>query len=213
MARKIVEKVPEDQLQSDLEKYRKKAIEYGATDAKIITTDMVMLDERVRAKCRYPKCEWYGTNAHCPPNSMEVRDVKELVNKFKYGIFCDLQVPSELLTGPRVSEIGSHVPSALKMYEIVSKIEADAFYDGYHLALGFGLGPCKIFFCPKKECSALIIGQGCRHPLKARSSMEGMGMNVYTMAAKVGWDIYPIGSRTQPSSVPHGHRLGLILIY
>ena len=66
MTRKIVDVVPDELLQSDLEKYRQRAIELGATDAKIITSDMVIVDERVRAKCIYPKCPWYGTNAHCP---------------------------------------------------------------------------------------------------------------------------------------------------
>jgi predicted metal-binding protein len=206
MSRKIVEKVSVKQLQRDLEKYRGKAIDLGATDAKIITADMIIIDERVRAKCSYPKCEWYGTNAHCPPRSMEIKDVRELVSKFKYGIFCDIQVPSKYFADSRVK-------SALRMYEIISKIEADAFYDGYYLALGFACGPCKFYFCPKQECTALISGQGCRHAGKARSSMEGMGMDVYMMATMVGWDIYPIGARTQPSNnIPHVHRLGLVLI-
>jgi len=67
MARKIMEKVPEDQLQGDLEKHREHAIELGAADAKVITTDGIIIDERVLAKCVYPKCAGYGTNANCPP--------------------------------------------------------------------------------------------------------------------------------------------------
>ena len=51
MVRKIVEKVPDELLQQDLEKYRRRALEIGATDAKIITTDIILIDERVRAKC------------------------------------------------------------------------------------------------------------------------------------------------------------------
>jgi hypothetical protein len=43
--------------------------------------------------------------------------------------------------------------------------------------------------------------------------MEGVGMDVYTMATKIGWDIYPIGDATLPSEVPHGLRLGLVFIY
>lgn len=39
MVRKILKKVPEEQLQRNLEKYRQRAIELGATDTKIITTD------------------------------------------------------------------------------------------------------------------------------------------------------------------------------
>ena len=38
MVRKIVEKVPDEQLQKDLEKYRQQALELGAKDTKIITT-------------------------------------------------------------------------------------------------------------------------------------------------------------------------------
>jgi hypothetical protein len=43
--------------------------------------------------------------------------------------------------------------------------------------------------------------------------MEGVGMNAYLMATKVGWDIYPIGKSILPSEVPYGSKLGLVLIY
>ncbi len=101
----------------------------------------------------------------------------------------------------------------MKTYEIISKIESQAFFDGYHLALGFACGPCKKFFCDKKECSALIPGQPCRHPLRARGSMEGVGMDVFTMATKAGWDVYPIGASIDPSEVPFGAVFGIVFIY
>jgi len=212
MVRKIAAESSDEVFEDDLERYRKRAIELGATDAKVISSDFVIIDERVRAKCIYPKCDSYGTNAHCPPYSMAIDDVRKLVAKYKAGIFIDFRVSSDLVAGPRVAELGLNIPSGLKMHEIVAKLEAEAFYDGYHLALGFALGACKLFYCSNEECSALIQGQGCRHPLRARASMEGMGMNVYTMAAKIGWDIYPIGRRTKPEDVPCGHRFGLVLI-
>jgi len=212
MVRKIAAEISDEVFEDDLERYRKRAIELGATDAKVISSDFVIIDERVRAKCIYPKCDSYGTNAHCPPYSMAIDDVRKLVAKYKAGIFIDFRVSSDLVAGPRVAELGLNIPSGLKMHEIVAKLEAEAFYDGYHLALGFALGACKLFYCSNEECSALIQGQGCRHPLRARASMEGMGMNVYTMAAKIGWDIDPIGRRTKPEDVPCGHRFGLVLI-
>ncbi|MFC1913141.1 DUF2284 domain-containing protein, partial [Chloroflexota bacterium] len=67
MAHKVIEQVPEDRLQEDLEKYRRRAIELGATDTRIIPADSLIIDERVRAKCEYPKCKRYGMNANCPP--------------------------------------------------------------------------------------------------------------------------------------------------
>jgi predicted metal-binding protein len=213
MVRKISEIIPDEQLQKDLENYRQRSIDLGATEAKIITTDMVIIDERVRAKCIYPKCPYYGTNAQCPPHAMDLDQTRKIVENFRYGIFCRLQGPSEEFAGPEALEKNLVARGHVKILEIVAKIESQAFFDGYHLALAFGCGPCKHFFCPTKECSALVPGQPCRHPLKARSSMEGVGMDVFKMAAKVGWDIYPIGGSISPSEVPFGATHGLVLIH
>ena len=213
MVRKILETVPDEMLQQDLEKYRQRAVKLGATDAKIISTDVILIDDRVRAKCIYPKCRAYGTNANCPPYAMDLDQVRKIVNGFKYAIFMKTEVPSELFAGQEARDKGLFDPATRKNHEIVSKIEAEAFFDGYHLALGFAGGSCKRTFCPNTECTALIPGQSCRHSLRARSSMEGVGMDAFTMAAKVGWAIYPIGASISPSEVPYGTRLGLVLIY
>jgi len=213
MSRKILERVPEDQLQQDLEKYRQRAIELGATDAKIITTDKVIIDERVLAKCAYPKCPSYGTNANCPPHAMSLEQVRKVVNNFSYGIFLKLEVPPEHIAGQEAIDKKLANPYRRKLAEIAAKLEAEAFYGGYHLALAFSSGSCKGIFCPDIDCQALQPGQPCRNPLKARASMEGAGMDVYTMASRVGWDIYPIGAATSPTEVPCGLRLALVLIY
>jgi len=103
-------------------------------------------------------------------------------------------------------------PYRQKATEIVAKIEAQAFYDGYYLALGFGSGSCKSIFCQDTDCQALVPGQSCPHHLKARASMEAVGIDCFSMATRVGWDIYPIGYETTPEEVPYGLRLGLVLI-
>jgi len=40
-------------------KFRDLVIELGATDAKIIGTDKVIIDERVIARCYSPRCSYY----------------------------------------------------------------------------------------------------------------------------------------------------------
>ncbi len=212
MIRKITETVSNEVLQQDMERYRRMALELGATDAKIITSDMVLIDERVRAKCMYPKCEWYGTNINCPPHAMGLDMARNIVSKFQYGIFIQQLTPPEEVI-PAARDKRPPGPSRTQFYELISKIEAEAFYDGYYLAIGFAGGPCKMAFCPNAECSALQPGEGCRHPLRGRSAMEAVGMNAFAMAAKVGWDIYPIGGSISPGDVPHRAKLGLILIY
>lgn len=213
MVRKVLEEIPEETLKEDLEKYRQKALELGATDIKIIRTDMILIDERVRMKCFFPRCRQYGVNASCPPYAPDLELIRKAVSNFQYGIFVMLRVPPEQMAGAEAKKTLLYARSAKKVFEIVSEIEAEAFYDGYHLALGFASGPCKNVFCPGTECSAIVPGQPCRFSLKARASMEGVGMDAFTMAAKVGWDVYPIGASTMPSDVPHGTRLGLVLIY
>lgn len=212
MVRKIVEVVPNEVLQQDLEKYRRRAVELGATDAKIITTDMIVVDDRVRAKCTYPKCEWYGTNANCPPYAMELEQTRKLVNSFRYAIFFKLNVPTEIVAGKRTPEQLKQDRQFAKIrIEIIAKVESNAFYDGYYLAVGFGSGSCKRFFCSDEDCRALKPGQSCKFPYYARSSMEAVGIDVYLTATKVGWDIYPIGMA--PSDAPHGTMAGIVFIY
>jgi len=212
MVRKVVEKVSEEQLQKDLEIYRKRAVELGASDAKIITTDMVILDERVRAKCMYPKCPSYGLSVHCPPYTQDLDQIRKIISNYKYAILIKLDVPPQDMAGPDAKKRRAWTPYGMKRYEIVGKLESEAFHDAYHFALAFVGGSCKIYFCPNVECSALKPGQACRAPLKARPSMEAVGMDVYTMAAKVGWNIYPIGERTPPSEVACGVFIGIVFI-
>jgi predicted metal-binding protein len=144
---------------------------------------------------------------------MGIDQARKVVGKFNYALFIKIEVPSEHTAGKNAIREDLSNPYRRKLSEIVSRIEAEAFYEGYHLALGFAGGSCKRLFCPDNDCAALIPGNGCPHLLKARSPMEAVGMDVYTMAARAGWDIYPIGMNTSPEAVPHGLRLGLVLIY
>lgn len=88
-----------------------------------------------------------------------------MVNEYEYGIFIRLIVPSNQMAGAKAVEEERIGLSRRKLHEIVSKVESQAFYDGYHLAMDFAGGSCKATFCLDIECSALMPGKGCRHPL------------------------------------------------
>lgn len=212
MAQKVVERIPEERLQQDLEKYRKRAIELGVSDAKIISADQVVIDERVVAKCTYPRCSGYGTSVNCPPHAMKPDQIRKVVNNFHYGIFMKIDVPPGDIAGKEARSKNLTAPYRKKLAEVTAKIESEAFYDGYYLAVGFGNGACKGLFCRDTDCIALVPGKSCPHRLKARSPMEAVGMDVFAMAAKVGWDVYPIGRATLPSEVPSGLRAALVFI-
>jgi predicted metal-binding protein len=213
MIRKIKEKISPKTLEDDLEKYRQLAIELGATDARIINVDMIKIEERVRAKCIWPKCLFYGTNAHCPPNGPGVEEVRKIVYGYRYGIFVKLSMPPEDVVGQKAIENKLVFRHYKNMFEIISRTESAAFYDGYYLALGFASGCCKSVFCPDVSCNAIIPGQRCRAPFKSRPSLESAGINAFALATKVGWDIYPIGRALEPKDVTCATALGLVLIY
>jgi hypothetical protein len=43
--------------------------------------------------------------------------------------------------------------------------------------------------------------------------MEGLGIDVYGLVTKVGWDIYPIYRTVNPKEVPRALAVGIVFIY
>ena len=221
MVRRLETKIPrkidlsrsEETCQSDLERYRLLAISLGGSDAKIIQRNQVLVEDRVRMKCLIPRCRNYGMGGNCPPYSPSAQEMRPILQEYHQGIFVRLIVPADSIVGKKAIEENRMQPFRIKIHEIVSKLESEAFYDGYPLAVGFAAGSCKRTFCPNARCSALIPGKGCRHPLRVRPSMESVGMNVYAMAAQVGWEIYPIGKNVSVDHLPLGSYFGLVLIH
>jgi len=204
MARTVNGAGMEEQLLTDLDRYCVLATDLGATDAKVIRAADIVIDERVRGKCRYPTCPSYNTNMNCPPYTMAVDEFRILVSRYSYAVFFKVDV----YTG-KLEDFERVTNSTIT--NIVWKLESAAFYDGYYLATGFGATNCKEIFCRNLECAALA-GKGCRHPFKARPGMHGMGIDVLRMAVNVGWEVYPLGTSANVADVPHMTSMGLVLI-
>lgn len=212
MAAVPIGKLPKERLQKDLVKYKKMAVELGANEAKVIKSDSIVIDERVIAKCMYPRCNRYGTNACCPPYSMSPDMTRTVLKRFRYGLLVKIEVPADKIAGAEAREKALHLPYVKKIAEIVAKLEAQAFYDGYYLALAFSASNCKSVFCEDEDCQALEEGKSCRYPGQARSSLEAVGIDAFMTATRVGWDVYPIGRETKPEEIPYGLRMGLVMI-
>ena len=209
--RKIVEHVPTDQLMEDLERYRQSVIEWGATDAKIVSSSDIPVDERTIMKCR--RCPFHGTNPHCPPYALMPQEMRVIVAKYRYAILITMVGSPATISGSREARL----QVTTRLSEIVARLEGTAFYDGYYWALGFATGSCKNRYCPDIPCPVLVPGGEaaltCPVPYLARSSPEACGVDMYLMAARAGWDIYPCGRSTKEEEVPFGRRLSLVLIH
>ena len=198
-------------LPKDLEKYCQKALELGATKAKIVPAQEIVVDDRVPLKCQIPRCFGYGAGAHCPPNTLKPQELREILKLYEWAILFIKEVPPEVIVRDKAT-IKERVAAYQDMFKIVSELESMAFYDGHYLAFGFGAGSCRHTFCGQQENCQAMEEKRCRFSLLARPSMEAVGMDVYKMVTQAGWDIYPIGSGAKPGDMPYGTLAGIVIV-
>lgn len=195
------------QVETNLEVLCKFARESGATNAVFFRAKNVAVDERVRLKCLVPVCDDYGLNLMCPPHVMSVQEFREVLAKYNWAILIQIErmIPTEMKKEVQQaidvaalyqsakfldSYRKSFDPIKSKLHRIVHEVEAQAFGLGYRFATGFIGGSCKL--CP--ECVAISNPQEpCRHPFRARPSMEAVGIDVFKTAENAGlpFDIPP----------------------
>lgn len=197
----------------NLELYVRKAIEFGASDARIISARDVVVDERVRLKCSVPKCHLFGSSPSCPPYSPALDEVRRAISRYKYAILLKNDVvPKEDFVDSK-QWLKGHEKHQGKTNRIVSELEALAFNDGYYLAMGFAAGGCKTALCSGMTCQYLDSGR-CKYPLRSRPSMEGVGIDVFDLVSRVGWDIYPVAHEdVDIDSVKCAISVGIVFIY
>ncbi|MCX5854456.1 MAG: DUF2284 domain-containing protein, partial [Deltaproteobacteria bacterium] len=73
----------EGRLEEDLERYRQRALDMGASNAAILGADEIPVDERVTLKCQIPRCFGYGVCAHCPPNTLKPEELRGILRKYR----------------------------------------------------------------------------------------------------------------------------------
>jgi len=203
--------VDAEQVAGDLEKYREKALELGATRARVVRVGEIPVDERVTMKCQIPLCFGYGVGANCPPNTMKPAELRTLLAKYEWAVFFVKEIPPEVVVRDKAT-IKERVAAYQDVYKIVNSVESAAFYDGHYLAFGFGAGSCRHTFCGLQEDCAVLKGTKCRFSLRSRPSMEAVGIDVYKMIISAGWNVYPIGSDAKPDEIPCGVLAGIIIV-
>lgn len=207
-------KVPEETLKNDLKNLRKKALELGASDAKIIRTDQLVIDERVRLKCSIPRCLRAGETPNCPPNAPDLDLIRKAFAKYTWAILLKRHIEPMEDYVPGKTNDKSGIDQTLlfhqKMAEIIYNLERLAYQYGYYLAMGLGGGSCKDYLCKGLVCQFKDSGR-CRFPLRSRPAMEAMGIDVLDIIKKSGWDAYPL--LDELDKTPCATSVGLVLIY
>lgn len=154
--------------------------EQGASAAVLINVTGIVMDERVRLKCRVPLCDSYDRNLMCPPYVPTVAEFREALHRYSRAVL--IQVSAELEKTYANAPTEEVFIPARKLHELVHFGEKEAFAAGFRFAAGFIGGCCRL--CD--ECVAVEGGTECRHPFKARPSMEAMGIDVMATSEKAG---------------------------
>jgi len=185
-----------------LEKFeflRKMALELGAADAKIITADKVVVEDRIVLKCKVG-CPHYGKTLACPPYTPTAEEFRKIVSDYSYAMFMKFEsranADAELAQYLSKPETDPTIPQdikdkmrefwaawkedKLKMLSAVHSLEKAAMSKGYTLTIGLVSGHCQL--CEK--CT--LDRASCVYPTKARLSEDAVGVNVKATAKNAG---------------------------
>jgi predicted metal-binding protein len=178
---------------------KKLAKEMGATDAKIIPADKVVVEDRVVLKCKVG-CTNYGKTMVCPPYTPTAEEFRKIVREYSYALFMKFksqaEADSELAQYLSKAENDPDIPQEMKagvkkfwaawkrdkkkILQTVVDLEKAAMNKGYPLAVGFVSGACQL--CEKCNLKTKI----CAHPTMARYSEDAVGVNVKKTARNAG---------------------------
>jgi predicted metal-binding protein len=185
-----------------LEKFeflREMALERGAVDAQIITTDKVIVEDRIVLKCKVG-CSNYGKTLACPPYTPTAEEFRKIVSEYNYAVFMKFEskakADEEIAPHLSKAENDPNIPQEIKgkvqkfwaewkadkleMLSVVHALEKAAMSKGYPLAIGLVSGYCQL--CEK--CT--LDRSSCVYPTKVRYSEEAVGVNVRATAKNAG---------------------------
>jgi predicted metal-binding protein len=203
--------VPGETLEKDLKGFEQKALDLGASMAKIVPGDWVEIDERVRLKCAVPLCPYFDKCINCPPHTPQPDVMRSILAKYEWAILFALDIIPVSDFADRSKGREQSNKWAKKTLEITCEIETLAFSLGYYFATGFAQASCLKALCGKDRC-LVLGGNRCPYPLKARPSMEAVGIDVYRLVTRAGWDIYPIYRSVDPEAVPRALSVGIVFV-
>ena len=154
----------------------------GAGDARPISAKDIRVKEELARFCRDPQCDQYGLAAGCPPHVSGPAGFRKLQTEYTEALVIKIDVP----TGVLFSDERRGIMKLL--HEGVAAVEQAAVRMGYKRSRGFAGGSCKPLFCFEDADCRVVSGRGgCRHPLSARPSMSGFGIDVGELMRVAGW--------------------------
>ncbi len=194
-------------MNKDFDQLLQLAVSLGASEAKLISSDEIVVEDQLALKCSEPQCENYGLSFSCPPFVDGPDSFRKLVITNPRALVVRLIIPSQMLLSWERTDLGRI------LHELVARIEIEAKDLGYINSEAFAGGSCKELFCADHlRCRRIEENGQCRHPDLARPSMSGYGIDVFQLIKSCGWQT----NLNQQEQIPAKDQLswvaGLIMI-
>jgi predicted metal-binding protein len=139
---------------------------------------LVVPEERIRGYCIENRCGSYNANHMCPPRVGSLGEVAARLQGFPEGV---------LLQYSRRMDVANDregvIRTKLEFHRLILRLERRLEKRGWSGLWGLIGGNCEL--C--RTCTALE-GKPCRHPEKARTSLEGIGVDVVGLLGELGLD-------------------------
>lgn len=173
----------------------------GALEAKIISSDKVVIEDRVLLKCR-TGCDSYGKKFVCPPFTPTPDEFRKMLKEYEKVLIVKFPVEAEAEENVgrslQKNQYSPEIPPDLrertnKFLDVWSadkrrillamlQLEKVAFNRGYILVLALTAGSCTL-------CAKCNMEATCTHPTMARYPEHALGVNVKKTLKKAGMSI------------------------
>lgn len=154
----------------------------GASDAIFIKPEDVAVRDWVRLKCLYG-CPNYGSCLTCPPYSPTPEETRRILKEYETAMLVRFG------GGPEGDDKGL-LCYGKNIGRLMVKIERGVFLEGHYAAFAYSAGHCQL-------CEERCTLDHCRHPMEARPSMEGCGIDVFATIRHAGFETRVAKSRKE----------------
>lgn len=179
----------------------------GASDAGVISSSDISVEDDLANLCREPQCKNFGLSPSCPPHVAGPSGFRKLQENLKHAIVMKIDVPTAILFSDERRDVMK------LLHEIAAGVEQAAVRAGYSDSKAFAGGSCKEIFCRDHTSCRVVSDQGeCRNPRHARPSMSGFGINVAKLMRVAGWPSEMHNRETDSNTESMTWVAGLIMI-
>lgn len=174
-------------------------------DFKLISTDLVVVSEWVRFKCRYG-CPVFGQRLSCPPFSPTPEETRRLLAEYKTAVLVHSQTSPDPDFTPNQSR--QHMRDCrTKLHTAIIEMERAAFLLGFYKAFAMGATPCTL-------CDTCVIREKsnnsriddfraleCKHKDIMRPPMDAFGIDMFQTVKNAGYSIRVLKSYTDAADL------------